>query len=359
MKRILSASFFCGWLTFVSIGFAATDVVGVGSGAKGIEGFGLVPTGGVTASLRVVEKADGPAPALVVRFRKKADVRRMVALAIPRKTIPEDAKVLELRCRVTLRQGHAPRPALILFEEDGGVWFKVGGNTLPADKFGLARVPLSFREASFSEGKDHRLDRAHLRKLWLGFVFDGPAVGEIALSKAVLTSAPYRATSPLVVTGKDPGHWTVAKDSAVRCNLTTTSKAPKGRPCMRIDFTFPLGRHMYMLPQVRVPSGDLEGYSALRFVYKAQLPKGIDGLLVLLTERNGAAYFADPPPAPTKEWKTVTIPFSSFKLGGWSHDANHRLDPDEIASVAIGAHGTATGDGGRGTIWAADVMFVP
>jgi hypothetical protein len=35
------------------------------------------------------------------------------------------------------------------------------------------------------------------------------------------------------------------------------------------------------------------------------------------------------------------------------------LDPEQIGSISIGTHGTASGEGGSGTIRATDIEFVP
>jgi len=80
------------------------------------------------------------------------------------------------------------------------------------------------------------------------------------------------------------------------------------------------------------------GYRGLQFTYKATLPAGnptLQGLLVSLHERDGSQYYASPAPPPAADWKTMTIPFTSFKLGEWSKDENGRLDVDQIASVSI------------------------
>jgi len=59
------------------------------------------------------------------------------------------------------------------------------------------------------------------------------------------------------------------------------------------------------------------------------------------------------------EWRTLVIPFSEFRLGGWSQDENGRLDFDQIGSVIVGMHGTTSESEGRGSIWVASIAFVP
>jgi hypothetical protein len=46
-------------------------------------------------------------------------------------------------------------------------------------------------------------------------------------------------------------------------------------------------------------------------------------------------------------------------LGGWSRDENGRLDVDQIGSVVVGLHGTATPERASGTIWVVDIAFAP
>jgi hypothetical protein len=127
---------------------------------------------------------------------------------------------------------------------------------------------------------------------------------------------------------------------------------------MKLEFTFPGGKHMYCVPATPVPEVELEGYVGLRFTYKAALPPGIEGLLVMLGE-SGGQFPADPAPPPSDDWTTVTLLFSDFELGSWSKDDNGQLDPNKVSSVHIACHGAATGAGGPGTIWATDIEFVP
>jgi hypothetical protein len=108
-----------------------------------------------------------------------------------------------------------------------------------------------------------------------------------------------------------------------------------------------------------MPEAELEGYKGLRFTYKAQVPKGINGLLVMLRESDGTQYCATPPPQATEDWKTVTIPFDAFKKGGWCKDENDQLDLDQIGSISIGVHGTTTEKTGKGFIMTKEIQFVP
>lgn len=333
-------------------------------GPAGIQGLKLVPVGDVTVRLERARNADG-APAVVVAFKKEIGTRRFVALEARPATVPAAAKALELRVRLRLTRGTLPRLAMLLFERGGGAWFKIA--PLPvaaagsaAGEFAEARVSLgALREAGFSTDPSGRLERGNVEKVWVGLVLDGPAEGSFELGRARFTDEPYRPARPYRITGDGPGKWSVGKDAAVRATLSTSDEAPGGRACMKFEFRFPGSAHMYAVPTTPVSGWDPEGYRALRFTYRASLPPGISGLLVMLIEREGAQYLVDPPPPASEKWTTVTIPFERFRLGGWSTDANGRLDLAEVASVAVAAHGTASGTGGEGTIRVTDVEFVP
>jgi hypothetical protein len=114
---------------------------------------------------------------------------------------------------------------------------------------------------------------------------------------------------------------------------------------------------MYLTPSVPVPAADLEGYTALRFRYRATLPEGVKGLLVTLSERGGGQWYVEPPASP--EWTTIRLPFTQFANADWGKDPDGKLDIEQIAGLIIGTHGTATGEGGSGQIQVCDIEFVP
>jgi len=116
---------------------------------------------------------------------------------------------------------------------------------------------------------------------------------------------------------------------------------------------------MYVLPSLPLPDVDLTGYSSLQLTYKATLPFGIKALLVILVEHDGSHYYTDWIATPSEGWRTLVIPFSEFRLGGWSQDENGRLDLDQIGSLIVGMHGTTSESEGRGSIWVASITFVP
>ena len=186
-----------------------------------------------------------------------------------------------------------------------------------------------------------------------------PRLGFVTVTEARLTSEPYQPTRPIQVTGADPGQWSVGQDPAVQSTLTTPNEGPEGGACMKYVFTVPGGRHMYCIPGVPVPAADLEGYTGLRFTYKASIPEGMGGLLVTLCERGGAQYWADPQPPPSPDWTTITIPFGGLKLAAWTKDDNNQLDLSDIVRVTIGCHGAAGGEKLTGEIMVSDVQFVP
>jgi len=305
-----------------------------------------------------MERAAG-GEALQVAFTKPGEERRLLALEVPPPADLSGYRAVILRYRVQLSQGQAPRLALLVFDRPGGAWFKVQSSPVAVGESTEGRLSLaSFQRAAFSReaGEAPAWDR--IEKLWVGWVLDGPAEGRLEVSQISFTREPYRPTAPLKITDGGPGQWTVGQDPAVQSTLTTPNEGPNGQPCMKFEFTFPGGRHMYATPFTPVPSGDREGYRALRFTYKATLPEGIGGLLVMLGE-GGAQFFADPPPPPSADWTTLTLPFEQFKLGGWSKDDNGQLDLERVDRVYIAVHGTAAGNGGSGTLWATDIQFVP
>lgn len=324
-----------------------------------LRGFRLVTASGLTAKL-------GPRPAMAreagvkVAFTKNDQQRRLLALEARPHGDQAGAKTLLLSYRLDLAPGQQPRFAVVVFDADGGSWFKVGAEPLETGAPAEARLPVAaLKETAFSDDESGKLEWEHIVRVWVGLVLEGPAQGSFSISEARFTDEPYRPSRPLRITGDGPGEWTVGKDPAVQATLTTPNEGPGGKPCMKFEFRFPGGRHMWATPSTPMPGADLEGYRALRLTYKAALPEGIAGVLLMIGEANGSQYFADPPPPPAAEWRTITIPLDRFKLGSWSEDDNEQLDLPQAARVFVGVHGTASGQGGPGVIWAADVELVP
>jgi hypothetical protein len=322
-----------------------------------LEGLRLVAVNGVSAQWQRAGDA------VKVTLNKTGEERRFLALeAQPRGSL-SGAKALALKCRVNVSGGSQPRWAVMVFEKGGGAWFKVGNPTAASAQFTENRLPVTrLHRAEFNEDANGQVDWDRIEKVWVGLVVDGKAQGSFEISEARFTSAPYKPSQPLRITGSGAGAWNVGQDPAVQSKLTTPNEGPGGKPCMKFEFTLPGGRHMYALPTTSVPEAELDGYRGLQFTYKATLPAGnptLQGLLVSLHERDGSQYYASLAPPPAVDWKTLMIPFESFKFGEWSKDENGRLDVDQIASVSIGIHGTASGAGGNGVIYAADVVFAP
>ncbi|MCS6861648.1 MAG: hypothetical protein NZT92_15170 [Abditibacteriales bacterium] len=316
----------------------------------------LVAVNGVTAQRQQVGGG------VKVTFNKTGEERRFLALeAQPRGNL-SGVKALVLRCRVNLAGGQPPRLAMKVFERGGGVWFKVG-QPIAVGQVAESRLSITgLRLAEFSEDANGQMDWDKVGKVWVGLVVDGKVSGSFEIHAAQFTRAPYTPHQPLRITGDGAGVWSVMQDPAVQSKLTTPNEGPNGKPCMKFEFTLPGGRHMYTLPTVSVPEAELDGYRGLQLTYKATLPAGnplLQGLLVLLHERDGSQYYASPAPPPAADWRTLLIPFASFTLGEWSRDENGRLDVDQIAAVSIGVHGTALEAGGSGVIYAADVVFAP
>ena len=346
MRRPIAA------LACALIGLLATDLA---AAARAVP-FGrlrLVKLPGIQVS-KTAESA--------LHFAKQAAERRLLALEAPLAKAPGEVKALAVRYTLTMARGEAPRLALVAFEKDGGAWYRVSPTPMAASGIEVAetRLPLAqFSRAAFAHDADDEMQWPQVQRLWLAFALDGSCEGTIDLRGAVLTDQPYRPTKPLIVTDGSPGQWGVSKDPAATAKISTPAEGPGGKPCTRLDYAFPGGRHMYVVPSTPLGEAELEGYKALRFTYKATLPRGIDGLLVMLIERDGTQYYADPAPPAAADWKTVTIPLASFQRGDWSKDENSRLDLNDVGSVAIGLHGTAAETQAKGTLWVADVQFVP
>ncbi|UCH35789.1 MAG: hypothetical protein JSV65_05395 [Armatimonadota bacterium] len=320
----------------------------------------LAASAGVSAAIERIAPSDDRSNGIKVTFTKDGPERRLVAVEA---AVPADlpaARALEVTYRADVEAGQAPRLALMVFEDDGGVWFRVSQQPVSSGAWTSQRISLkSLRQAAFSEDPGGDLQWRNLQRIWVGMVVDGAARGSIAIGDALLTSEPYTPSGPLRITGGGTGEWGLAHDPAVRARLSTPNEGPDAKACMKFEFFFPGQRHMYALPSTPVPVSDVEGYRALRFTYRAALPEGIKGLLISLWEQGGAQYEAMPYPPPTDEWRTITIPFDSFRLGAWSRDTSGQLELERVSRVVIGVHGAALGDGGDGTIWAADIEFVP
>ncbi|MBC7288647.1 MAG: hypothetical protein H5T86_11535 [Armatimonadetes bacterium] len=341
-------------------GFAVPMAVDfpVGGGPHGIDGLRIAPVGGVPAKLTVAQ-VNGQ-PVARVSFKKTDGARRMVAVEAVLKSGLGPASSLKLSYLLALSTGKPPLLLAALFERGGAMWFRVLREPAVTGRPAATLIPLtSLRLAAFTKDDTGKLEWENVEKVWVGMVIDGPAEGTLDITDARFTDEQYKASAPLPVMGPDGGQWSLAHDPRAQCTLTTPAEGPEGQRCMKLEFVFPLGTHMYACPSIAIPAGELEGYGGIQFKYKAQLPQGIVGLLVTLGEDDGSGYEAYPYPPPSDNWQTVTIPFNKFRLAGWTQDENGQLDKGQLRSIVIGAHGTATGDGGKGIIWVADLCMVP
>lgn len=324
----------------------------LGGGEQGAEGLTLVRLPAVDATALPVAGSGTQ-----LRFVKAGNERRIVALeGKPSGPITEEMALL-LQYRLTTKQESLPQLAVVAMERDGGVWYRTAEVSPPAGQIVDLRLPLSrtFTRAVFAADADESVRWDQVERVWVALLIDSPTEATLDITRVIFTDEPFRPTSPWVV----KGDWQAAHDPAVKDAVAVENAGPENQPCLVYSFTMPGGRHMYAIP--RAPTGveELAGYSALRFAYRAELPEGINGLLVMLLEAGGAQYTADPPPPGSAEWTTVTIPFDRFQRGGWSKDDNDRLDLNEVRHVAIGLHGTAKPSEASGKILIGKVEFVP
>ncbi|MBT3289408.1 MAG: hypothetical protein HN380_18840 [Victivallales bacterium] len=307
-----------------------------------------------------VARAMDPAtagPKVSVAFSKPGEERRFLALeTTPLKPLAQ-YRAMELTFSVKAGAGMALMPAIMLYEKDGGAWFRSGhqvkntaGKTM---RFSLAGM----RQAAFSSNAGEDVAWGKVDRVWFGFLADGKGEGTFAINKIVLTSEPYHPTKPVSIFDPDAARWSASADPAVKKQLSTV-KDDQGRPMLKNAFTFPGGGHMYLTPSQPVPEIELGAYAGLRFTYQARTPKGIESLLVMVNE-GGGQFIARPAPPATGKWETVTIPFANIKLASWSKPKDTKLDVDAISSVVFGVHGIASGKGGSGEILLRDIEVVP
>lgn len=317
-----------------------------------LENLRVVPVNGIRT------QAETEQDAVRITFAKTDDHRRMLPVRGRPAKSAEGVRALAFRYRLTMQEGEAPRVAALVFDADGASWLRLAGELAPADEFTDARISLAaLRPTSFSPQAQGEIGWDRVGEVWVGLVLDGPAAGRLDIAAARLTGEPHRPDRPLRLTGA--GAWTLFKDPAVQGAVSTLDEGPDGRPCMKIEYAFPGGRHMYCNASATVPPVDLEGYSALRFTYQATLPPGIGGLLVMLAEDTGAIYRAEPMPPPSGDWTTLTIPLDEFRLGEWIRAGDETLDLDRVIAVWVGNHGIAAGEGGPGVIRVCDIELVP
>lgn len=297
------------------------------------------------------------AKALRISFSNASSVRRFFGIELDLKVANQRLKSIVAVYRFTLTSGGPPRFCFVAFDAVGNSWFKSAQLLSPTDEFAEAQISLAgFHPTAFTRNVDVSFSINSIRRLWVGFIAEGKSSGVIELHKLSLSDEPYK---PQPITVSLTGDWRLIKDPAVKGQLSLVQEGTPPKQCMKFEFAFPIGRHMYALPIIPIHDVNLAEYSALQFTYRAKLPEGISGLLICLWESDGSQYYAEPAPPQSSDWHTVTIPFSAFKLGGWSMDENGRLDLEQVDSIVIGVHGTAKGKDGTGFIIACDLKFVP
>lgn len=292
-----------------------------------------------------------------VSFSKTTPERRMLALAFDVGGLPKPVKAFEAQCRLSADAGLSCRWALCVFEKDGEEWVKIASDAAANGAQETVRISVAApRRLEYSQAGDNALDWAGARRLWFGLVVDGAGDGALEVSGAHLTSEPARPAKPVSI-GLAPGDWTQHKDPAAQGSLEV-GEGPAGNT-LRIDFTFPGGRHMFCTNSRALPPEDLEGYGKLRITYRAALPSGLSGLLVLFATMDGTCYRADPMPAPAADWTTLELPLGRFVRAEWTPRGSEALNPAEAVTVWVGTHGTPGGAGGPGSIEVAELALVP
>lgn len=296
---------------------------------------------------------------LVVTFPEGPAPRRFIGVAMSLPHVGFEPQSLRAAVRLTGVPLGKARLACILWGDDGQAWYAL--HQVPQAAFegewAVVWLPVSRPvRAAFSRGQEP-FDWSTVSRLWLGAIIDSPGEGSVSLREPLLSSEPFHASEPLaLVEPGRPAMWEVGADPRVQWTLQYPAIGPAGEVVSEVRFRFPGGAHMYLTPGIGC-SNSLEGYQAMRLVYQATLPPGIDGLLVMLGE--DAAQFQGPaPPGTGGQWSEVLLDLSEFRLGAWSTD-DGQLDLAGVNRVYVGAHGTAEGDGGEGLIRVATIEFVP
>ena len=310
-------------------------------------------TAGFAATCKTA--ADG----VTVTFKKTGEERRFLALQGVPAGNPAGAKTAEIAYNLTLASGAAPRAAILIYEKGGGSWYKIGALPVAVGANATTRVSVAaLQQTAFSTSANKQLAWDQAERVWAGFVFDGAAEGKLTVTAVKLTDQAALPTQPLRLTGADQGKWSAGQDAAVKSKLEMTPDGPKGGECLKFTFTVPAGRHMFAIPSTNVAVEDLEGYTALRFKYRYQLPPGMR-MLISLGEAGGPMYFVEPAGPWSAEWAEMTIPLSKFQWASWSQkDDNGQFDLAKLTTVQIGTHGVPA-QAGDGSIMVCDVELVP
>ena len=312
----------------------------------------VVPTAGVNVTLKRTK--DG----LVINFTKLGKERRLLLLGTATADIAK-AKSVSLRYRLKLTKGEQPKFAILAYGSAGEVWFKISQPPQTAEGEIEWKLPLTgLRPTAYSVAPVEP-DMTKIRRLHVGLALDGMCEGVWEVKHIALSTELFRPSHPIVIPISPQSRLSLAHDPLAKAKTEIVREGPEGKWCWKTDFVIPGGRHMYILPSIPMPDVDLTGYKGLQLSYRATLPSGIKALLIILVEQDGSHYYTDWLATPSEEWRTLTIPFSEFRLGGWSKDENGQLDLDQIGSLIVGMHGTTSAPEGKGSISVATISFVP
>ena len=320
--------------------------------------FRIVPRNGIETRLCAPSEAEEGT--LSVVFEKADHVRRMVTMAVSTPSNMAEGRVLTVDGELRLSEGEAPRLCAVLFGRQGQRWIRKGGEVQPGE--GRRSYPISaarMQSAAFAENPAEAFSWQQVERIWLGLVFDGPAKGVWHVQGVRLTNDPPPALVPVSLTHGGVMGWKLHHNSAAKAEMAASEAGPGGTPGLSVRFTFPGGRHMYCTCSLAVSAEQPELYRAVRLTYRASVPQGITGILFGMAEDSGALYLAATAPAPSAEWRTLTLPYDALKRAGWTRDPNGRLDPETLTMVWVGTHGTAAGEGGAGQIEVASIELVP
>ncbi|MCE5240352.1 CIA30 family protein [bacterium] len=304
-------------------------------------------------------KASTAAGGVTFAFKKTGDERRLLAVEGAPAGNLSGALAAEVKYQVSVTTGEAPRLAVIAWDSDGGSWYKVGARSVKTDGAGVGRVSTAgLIQTAFSTDASGQLEWGNVKRLWVGFIFDGPAAGSAAVTGVRLTDIPVVPTEPVAIINV-AAKFGDSHDPAAKTTISAPAEGPGGKTCFKYEFDVPAGKHMFACPSTAIIADDLEGYKALRFQIKGDIPQGMR-LLIQFSEQGGPIYFVEKQPSDVPaNWAEMTIPLSEFKNATWGpKDDNGQLDLAKLNTLSIGSHGVPA-NARLGTIMACDVVLVP
>ncbi len=324
----------------------------------GVVTAALQPVAGIDAKLAALPAGEAGGPLWRVVFTKKGAERRFVPLAIEAPAAMPAFKALEVTVAVSADEAVVVRPAIMFFDKNGDAWYRNGTPLVNDGKAVALRMNLAnLRRTNFSAGSGKEPDWSALSHFWVGFLADGEGAGRVEISKASLTSRPFVPTVPLEIALLPIQKWSIGVDKAATQSSAMVKDGDGEVPT--VSFRFPLHRHMFVVPAMPLPEAEYASYKGLRLTYKAKVPAGIKGLLIMLGEGGGSFYNTVEVP-PSAEWRSIELPFDSFTMASWSKKpSGSDLEVSNIKSITIGCHGLATGDNGEGEITVKKLELMP